>query len=158
MTDAIDITLTVNSRVHRLSVSPRRILADLLRDELQLTGCKIGCDQAVCGACTVLVEGMPVTACTSFAFEFDGKALTTIEGLAPGGVMDPVQQAFLEHGAFQCGFCTPGMILSVKALLARHPEPDEMLIRQWLDANICRCTGYQMIIDAVRVAAKAGAR
>ena len=101
---------------------------------------------------------MPVTACTSFAFEFDGKALTTIEGLAPGGVMDPVQQAFLEHGAFQCGFCTPGMILSVKALLARHPEPDEMLIRQWLDANICRCTGYEMIFDAVRAAAAAGVR
>ena len=108
MTDAIDITLTVNGRTHRLNVPPRRILADLLRDELQLTGCKIGCDQAVCGACTVLVDCMPTTACTSFAFELDGKALTTIEGLAAGGVLDPVQQAFLEHGAFQCGFCTPG--------------------------------------------------
>jgi len=158
MTDAIDIILTVNGRTHRLNVPPRRMLADLLRDELQLAGCKIGCDQAVCGACTVLVEGMPVTACTSFAFEFDGKAVTTIEGLAAGGVLDPVQQAFLEHGAFQCGFCTPGMILSVKALLARHPDPDVPLIRQWLNANICRCTGYQMIIDAVRAAAKAGAR
>src|SRR6516164_7823360 len=157
MTDAIDITLTVNSRVHRLSVSPRRMLADLLRDELQLAGCKIGCDQAVCGACTVLVEGMPVTACASFAFEFDGKALTTIEGLAAGGVLDPVQQAFLEKGAFQCGFCTPGMILSVTALLARHPDRGEALIRQWLNANICRCTGYQMIIEAVRAAAGTGA-
>ena len=158
MSQLIDITLTVNECNHRLSVSARRILADLLREDLQLTGCKIGCDQAVCGACTVLVEGMPVTASTSFAFEFDGKAVTTIEGLAAGGVLDPVQQAFLEHGAFQCGFCTPGMILSVKALLARHPDPDVPLIRQWLNANICRCTGYQMIIDAVRVAAKAGAR
>ena len=158
MSRLIDITLTVNECNHRLSVSARRILADLLREDLQLTGCKIGCDQAVCGACTVLVEGMPVTACTSFAFEFDGKPVTTIEGLAAGGAFDPVQQAFLEHGAFQCGFCTPGMILSVKALLARHPDPDEPLIRQWLNANICRCTGYQMIIDAVRVAAKAGAR
>ena len=158
MSQLIDITLTVNECNHRLSVSARRILADLLREDLQLTGCKIGCDQAVCGACTVLVEGMPVTACTSFAFEFDGKAVTTTEGLAAGGVLDPVQQAFLEHGAFQCGFCTPGMILSVKALLARHPEPDEMLIRQWLDANICRCTGYEMIFDAVRAAAAAGVR
>ena len=111
----------------------------------------------MCGACTVLVDGMPTTACTSFAFEFDGKALTTIEGLAAGGVLDPVQRAFLEHGAFQCGFCTPGMILSVKALLARHPDPDEPLIRQWLNANICRCTGYQMIVEAVRAVARVGA-
>jgi aerobic carbon-monoxide dehydrogenase small subunit len=157
MSQLIDITLSVNDCSHRLSVSPRRVLADLLREDLQLTGCKIGCDQAVCGACTVLVDGMPATACTSFAFEFDGKALTTIEGLAPGGVLDPVQQAFLDHGAFQCGFCTPGMILSVKALLARHPDPGEPLIRQWLSANICRCTGYQMIVEAVRAAARARA-
>jgi aerobic carbon-monoxide dehydrogenase small subunit len=156
MTDAIDIALTVNGRSHRLNVAPRRILADLLRDELQLTGCKIGCDQAVCGACAVLVDDVPVTACTSFAFEFDGKSLTTIEGLAAGGVLDP--QAFLDHGAFQCGFCTPGMTLSVKALLAQHPDPDDLLIRQWLNANISRCTGYQMIVEAVRAAAKAAAR
>ena len=157
MSQLIDITLTVNDRSHRLSVSARQVLADLLREDLQLTGCKIGCDQAVCGACTVLVEGMPVTACASFAFEFDGKALTTIEGLAAGGVLDPVQRAFLEQNAFQCGFCTPGMILSVKALLARHPDSGEALIRQWLNANICRCTGYQMIVEAVRAAARAGA-
>jgi aerobic-type carbon monoxide dehydrogenase small subunit (CoxS/CutS family) len=158
MSQPVDITLTVNGHTHRLNVPPRLILADLLREELQLTGCKIGCDQAVCGACTVLVEGVPVTACTSFVFELDGKALTTIEGLTAGDVLDPVQQAFLDHGAFQCGFCTPGMILSVKALLARHPDPDELLIRQWLNANICRCTGYQMIVEAVRAAAKAAAR
>jgi aerobic carbon-monoxide dehydrogenase small subunit len=151
----IDITLTINGRTHRLSVPPRRILADLLRDELHLTGCKIGCDQAVCGACTVLVDDLPVTACSSFAFEFDGKNLTTIEGIAADGALDPVQRAFLDHGAFQCGFCTPGMVLSVKALLARHPDPDEPVIRQWLNANICRCTGYQMIIEAVRAAANA---
>jgi aerobic-type carbon monoxide dehydrogenase small subunit (CoxS/CutS family) len=158
MSQPVDITLTVNGHTHRLNVPPRLILADLLREELQLTGCKIGCDQAVCGACTVLVEGVPVTACTSFVFELDGKALTTIEGLTAGDVLDPVQQAFLDHGAFQCGFCTPGMILSVKALLARHPDPDELLVRQWLNANICRCTGYQMIVEAVRAAAKAAAR
>jgi len=154
---AIDITLTVNGRAHRLSVVPRRVLADVLREELYLTGCKIGCDQAVCGACTVLVDNIPVTACTTFAFELDGKAVTTIEGVAEGETLHPIQQAFLEHGAFQCGFCTPGMVLSVKALLARHPDPDEALIRKWLSANICRCTGYQMIIEAVQAAAKAGA-
>jgi len=155
VTGAIDITLPVNGRTYRLSVRPRRMLADLLRDELRLTGCKIGCDQAVCGACTVLVDEMPVTACATFAFEVDGKAVTTIEGLGCAGALHPIQQAFLEHGALQCGFCTPGMILSVKALLARYPDPDEPLIRQWLSANICRCTGYQMIIEAVRAAAKA---
>ena len=155
MTGAIDITLTVNGRTYRLSVRPRHMLADLLRDELRLTGCKIGCDQAVCGACTVLVDEMPVTARATFAFEVDGKAVTTIEGLGCAGALHPIQQAFLEHGALQCGFCTPGMILSVKALLARYPDPDEPLIRQWLSANICRCTGYQMIIEAVRAAAKA---
>jgi carbon-monoxide dehydrogenase small subunit len=156
MSAAIDIVVTVNGHTHRLSVSPRRILADMLREDLQLTGCKIGCDQAVCGACTVLVDDMPITACTTFAFELDGKTVTTIEGLADGDGLHPIQRAFLDHGAFQCGFCTPGMILSVKALLARHPDPDEAPIRQWLNANICRCTGYQMIIEAVRAAAKAG--
>ena len=156
MTDAIGIAVTINGRGHRLAVPPRRVLADVLREDLQLLGCKIGCDQAVCGACTVLVDDLPVTACTTFAFEIDGKAVTTIEGLAEGGRYDPVQRAFLEHSAFQCGFCTPGMILSVKALLARHPEPDEALIRRWLNANICRCTGYQMIVEAVRAAARIG--
>jgi carbon-monoxide dehydrogenase small subunit len=157
MANAIDISVTVNGRLHRLNVSPRRIVADLLRDDLSLTGCKIGCDQAACGACTVLVDDVPVTGCTTFAFELDGKSVTTIEGLAVGNELHPIQRAFLDHGAFQCGFCTPGMILSVKALLARHPDPGEALIRQWLDANICRCTGYQMIIDAVHAAAKANA-
>src|ERR1700676_2841828 len=132
MTEAIEIAVTINGRAHRLNVAPRRVLADVLREDLALTGCKIGCDQAVCGACTVLVDAMPVTACTTFAFELDGKALTTIEGLAEDGGIDPIQRAFLQHSAFQCGFCTPGMILSVKALLARHPEPNESLIRQWL--------------------------
>src|SRR6266446_1550184 len=107
---AIEIAVTINGRAHRLAVPPRRVLADLLREDLQLLGCKIGCDQAVCGACTVLVDDMPVTACTTFAFELDGKALTTIEGLAEDGGIDPIQHAFLQHSAFQCGFCTPGMI------------------------------------------------
>jgi carbon-monoxide dehydrogenase small subunit len=156
LTDTIDISVTVNGRIHRLSVPPRRVLADVLREDLQLVGCKIGCDQAVCGACTVLVDGMPMTACTIFTFELDGKAVTTIEGLVEGDGLNPIQRAFLEHGAFQCGFCTPGMILSVTALLARHPEPGEALIRQWLNANICRCTGYQMIVEAVQAVARTG--
>jgi carbon-monoxide dehydrogenase small subunit len=103
----------------------------------------------------VLVDGLPVTACTTFAFELDGTAVTTIEGLSEEGMLHPIQRTFLEHSAFQCGFCTPGMILSVKALLEHYSDPDETAIRQWLDANICRCTGYQMIIEAVRAAAKA---
>ena len=153
MSAPIEIALTVNGAPRRLTVLPNLVLADLLREDLGLTGCKIGCDQAACGACTVLVDGLPTTACTTFAFEIDGKNLVTIEGLGDGGT-HPVQRAFLDHTAFQCGFCTPGMILSVVALLARHPDPDETTIRQWLSANVCRCTGYQMIIDAVRAAAK----
>jgi aerobic-type carbon monoxide dehydrogenase small subunit (CoxS/CutS family) len=155
MTADIDVTVTINRRTYRLNVPPNRIFADLLREDLLLTGCKIGCDQAVCGACTVLVDGLPVTACTTFAFELDGTAVTTIEGLSEEGMLHPIQRTFLEHSAFQCGFCTPGMILSVKALLEHYSDPDETTIRQWLDANICRCTGYQMIIEAVRAAAKA---
>lgn len=157
MTTQIDITVSVNRRAHRLNVLPNRIAADLLREDLLLTGCKIGCDQGVCGACTILVDGLPVTACTTFAFELDGTAVTTIEGLSRNGELHPIQRAFLERSAFQCGFCTPGMILSVKALLEHHADPDEATIRRWLGANICRCTGYQMIIDAVRTAAKGAA-
>src|SRR5580700_3705034 len=135
MTQPIDIALTVNGRQHHLSVPANRVVADVLREDLLLTGCKIGCDQAVCGACTVLVDGVPLTACTTFAFELDGKQVMTIEGLAEGNELHPVQRAFLEHGAFQCGFCTPGMILSAVALLGRHPDPDEALIRAWLSGN-----------------------
>lgn len=156
MSGTVAIAVTINGTAHRLAVAPNQVVADLLRETLMLTGCKIGCDQAVCGACTILVDGQPVTACTTFAFELDGKAVTTIEGLANGS-LHPVQQAFLAHTAFQCGFCTPGMILSVTALLAHHPDPDETTIRQWLNANICRCTGYEMIVDAVKAAARAAA-
>jgi carbon-monoxide dehydrogenase small subunit len=155
MSTRLDITVTINRRTHRLSVPANRMVADLLREDLLLTGCKVGCDQAVCGACTVLVDGMPVTACTTFAFELDGTAVTTIEGLSERGALHPIQRAFLDHQALQCGFCTPGMILSVKALLDHHRDPDEAMIRQWLAANICRCTGYQMIVEAVRAAAQA---
>ncbi|MCL2429801.1 MAG: (2Fe-2S)-binding protein [Alphaproteobacteria bacterium] len=144
----------INGVACTLPVEDRQNLADLLRDQLGLTGCKVGCDQAVCGACTVLVDGCPVAACATFAFMAEGAAITTIEGLAAGTRLDPVQQAFLEAGAVQCGFCTSGMVLSVHAMLARTPDPDDATIRAWLGAHVCRCTGYAAILDAVRLAAR----
>jgi aerobic carbon-monoxide dehydrogenase small subunit len=144
----------INGIACTLAVEDRQNLADLLRDQLGLTGCKVGCDQAVCGACTVLVNGCPVAACATFAFMAEGAAITTIEGLATGTHLDPVQQAFLEAGAVQCGFCTSGMVLSVHAMLARTPDPDGATIRAWLGAHVCRCTGYAAILDAVHLAAQ----
>ncbi|MFO0987230.1 MAG: (2Fe-2S)-binding protein [Alphaproteobacteria bacterium] len=152
--EPIAIALTLNGRALRASVAPQMLLADLLRDQWGLTGTKIGCDQATCGACTVLVDGAPMAACATFAWQADGAAVTTIEGLAAGGALDPVQEAFKAKSAFQCGYCTPGMILSAKALLARNPAPDRAAIRDWLSANVCRCTGYQMIVEAVEDAAR----
>jgi carbon-monoxide dehydrogenase small subunit len=154
MSERIAISLTLNGRALRTDVPPSLMLADLLRDAQGLTGTKIGCDQATCGACTVLVDGAPVAACATFAWQADGAAVTTIEGLATNGVLDPVQEAFKAKSAFQCGYCTPGMILAAKALLAANPAPDRAMIRDWLSANVCRCTGYQMIIEAVEDAAR----
>jgi aerobic carbon-monoxide dehydrogenase small subunit len=151
--DRFTLTGTVNGACFQTSVPTSRILADLIRDELGLTGTRIGCDQGMCGACTVLVDGMPTASCTTFAWQVDGKAVVTIEGLAPDGRLDPIQEAFKAKSAFQCGYCTPGMILLVKALLARHPHPGRNTIREWLSANVCRCTGYQMIVEAVEEAA-----
>lgn len=148
-------TFIVNGVNRTLDVADNQILAEMLREQLGLTGCKIGCDQAVCGACTVLLDGVPVTACATFAVVAEGKRIETIEGLAPGrGMLDPVQQAFAEVGAVQCGFCTGGMIMSVHALLRRDPDPDDATIKHWLEAHVCRCTGYGMILDAVRLAAR----
>lgn len=146
----IQISLSVNGKAHDLAVPPNAVLADLLRDRLALNGCKVGCDQAVCGACTVLVDGVPFAACATFAFAVDGCSVTTIEGLGRAGALDRVQAAFLATGAFQCGFCTSGMILSIVALLAREPDPDDEMIRDWLGGNLCRCTGYRQIVDAIR--------
>jgi aerobic carbon-monoxide dehydrogenase small subunit len=154
MSERIAISLTLNGRPLRMEVAPEFMLADLLRDQCGLTGTKIGCDQATCGACTVLLDGAPVAACATFAWQTEGAAVTTIEGLAVDGALDPVQQAFKANSAFQCGYCTPGMILSAKALLATNPAPDRATIRDWLSANVCRCTGYQMIIEAVEDAAR----
>ena len=152
--EAIDIALNLNGRAVTARVAPETMLADFLRDERGLTGTKIGCDQATCGACTVLVDGAPAAACATFAWQADGTAVTTIEGLAAGGALDPVQEAFKAKSAFQCGYCTPGMILLAKALLARNPAPDRATIRDWLSAKVCRCTGYQMIVEAVEDAAR----
>lgn len=152
--DTIKLSLTLNGVPRDLHVAPNRILADVIREDFALTGTKIACDQATCGACTALVDGVPMATCATFAWQVEGKDVLTIEGLAQGGVLDPVQEAFKARSAFQCGYCTPGMILLTKALLQRHPRPDRATIRDHLAANICRCTGYQMIIDAVEDAAQ----
>jgi carbon-monoxide dehydrogenase small subunit len=130
------------------------MLIDILRDRLALTGTKLSCDLATCGACSVLLDGKPVASCSTFAWQADGADICTIEGLAaPDGTLDPVQQAFVDNSAFQCGYCTPGMIVLARALLDHDPNPDRASIRNWMGANICRCTGYEMIIEAVEKAA-----
>jgi aerobic-type carbon monoxide dehydrogenase small subunit (CoxS/CutS family) len=145
---AITISITLNGRGRKFQIAPNEVLADVLRERFALTGCKVGCDQGTCGACTVLVNGHPVAACTTFAFAVDGAEISTIEGLRQGDAPHPLQEAFLSRSAFQCGFCAPGMILSIIALFADEPHPDEQTIRRWLDGNLCRCTGYSAIIDA----------
>jgi carbon-monoxide dehydrogenase small subunit len=149
---AISVSVTLNGRPRQFQIAPNDVLVDVLRERCGLTGCKVGCDQGVCGACTVLVNGRPVTACATFMFAVDGAEIITIEGLAPNDDLHRIQEAFLTSGAFQCGFCTPGMILSIVALLGEKPDPDEHTIRRWLDGNLCRCTGYGPIVAAVRAA------
>lgn len=150
----IAIRFTLNGAARAATVKANVNLADLLREEFGLGGVKIGCDQGVCGACTVLVDGTPAAACTTFAWQADGRTLVTVEGLARNGALDPVQEAFKANSAFQCGYCTPGMILLAKSLLDRNPSPDRAAIVAWMQANICRCTGYQMIVEAVEDAAR----
>jgi len=146
------IELTVNGRPVAATVEPRTMLLDFIRDTLGLTGAKRSCDLQVCGACTVLVDGLPVSSCCTLAYEANGKGVTTIEGLSWHGSLDPVQQAFVETGAVQCGFCTPGMILTARSLLAGNPKPSRAEISAYLGGNLCRCTGYRRIIDAVQLA------
>jgi carbon-monoxide dehydrogenase small subunit len=150
----IELAVTVNGQEKRLSVATNRTVADLLREDLNLTGCRVACDGEVCGSCTVLIDGLPAAACSTFAFEADGSSIETIEGLAENDVLHAIQQAFLETNAFQCGFCTSGFVMSVKALLTIDPAPTDDTIRHWLKSNICRCTGYQTILDATRLAAR----
>jgi carbon-monoxide dehydrogenase small subunit len=143
------IRVIVNEELQEVAVEPRMSLLKFLRDELNLTGTKEGCSEGECGACSVFLDGKLVDSCLIFAVEVDGSEVITIEGLARGDELHPVQQAFARHGAVQCGFCTPGMILAVKALLNKHPNPSEEEIRQNISGNLCRCTGYTKIIDAV---------
>lgn len=147
-----DFSFTLNHRPVTLRTQPSAMLVDVLRNDYGLFGCRIGCDQAVCGACTVLVDGTPMAACSTFIFEIEGRDVTTIE--ASGNTPDLVQQAFIDARGFQCGYCTGGMILLTRSLLARNPDPDDDTIRAWLGANVCRCTGYSSIIDAVKAAGR----
>ena len=147
-----ELCITVNGDEHHLLVDTRRTLLEVIRDEIGLTGTKNGCGAGECGACTVLLDGLPINSCLMLAHEADGREVTTIEGLAAGGVLDPVQRAFVEHGAIQCGFCTPGMVLTTKALLDRNPDPTREEILHGLKGNLCRCTGYVKIVEAVEAA------
>ncbi|MFN3336077.1 MAG: (2Fe-2S)-binding protein [Thermomicrobium sp.] len=152
--ERVPITVTVNGRRISAVVEPRMTLADFLREELGLTGTKLGCEHGVCGSCTVLWDGAAVRSCLVLAAQADGANITTIEGLATDGTLHPVQQAFWEAHALQCGFCTPGMVLTAVALLAENPNPSEEEIREALSGNLCRCTGYQNIVRAVQLAAQ----
>ena len=148
------IALTVNGTQHELEVEPRDLLVHVLRERLALTGTNVGCDTSSCGACTVLVDGESVKSCTMFAVQADGASVTTIEGL---GGEHPVQKAFHEQHALQCGYCTPGFVMATVSLLREHPNPTEEEIRHGLEGNLCRCTGYHNIVRAVQTAAAAGA-
>jgi carbon-monoxide dehydrogenase small subunit len=147
------IELTVNGRRRTVAVEPRRTLADCLREDLGLTGTNLGCEAGVCGACTVLVNGETARSCLMFAVQADGAAIQTVEGIAGGDALSPLQEAFWEHQGLQCGFCTPGMLMTARELLERNPSPDEQEIRDALSGNLCRCTGYQHIVDAVQAVA-----
>jgi aerobic carbon-monoxide dehydrogenase small subunit len=152
--DFVMIRLIVNGVIHRLVVEPRRLLADVLRGDLGLTGTKLGCEQGRCGSCTVLVDGQSVRSCLMFAVQANGHEVMTVEGLSHNGEMHPLQKAFWEQQGLQCGFCTPGFLMTAYELLQQNPDPREEEIRDALSGNICRCTGYQHIINAVRAAAR----
>ena len=150
----IPIRLNVNNSPRQHDVEPRLLLVHYLREHLALTGTHVGCETGICGACTVLVDGMAVKSCTMFAVQAEGREVTTVEGLATGGTMHPIQEGFKEEHGLQCGFCTPGMLLASKALLEENPDPSEEDVRWALSGNLCRCTGYQNIVNAVQWAAK----
>ena len=146
------VTVTVNGVPSRGSVEPRLLLSDFLRHDLELTGTHVGCEHGVCGACTVLLDGEPVRSCLMLAVQADGHAITTVEGLSTDGRLHPVQQAFHEAHGLQCGFCTPGVLMTMVAFLRDNPAADETTIREALSGNLCRCTGYQAMVDAVLLA------
>jgi carbon-monoxide dehydrogenase small subunit len=150
----VQIQLNVNGLAYKKEVEPRRTLLELIREDLELTGTKEGCGLGECGTCTVLLDGKPIKSCITLAVQANGREVTTIEGMeGADGTLHPIQQAFIDHGAIQCGFCTPGMVLSAKALLEEKPKPTEMDVKQAIAGNLCRCTGYQKIVEAILAAA-----
>jgi len=149
-----NIILTINGRAHNIAVEPRRTLVDAIRDDCGQTGTHIGCEHGICGACTVIVNGEPVRSCLMFAVQADGKNIRTVEGLAKGDELHPMQRAFMEHHGLQCGFCTPGFLMLAVGVLEREPDISDPDLLDVLSSNLCRCTGYQNIIKAVRAAAK----
>ena len=153
MPETIDLTLTVNARERAIRIEARETLGEVLRDRLGLTGTKISCDAQVCGACTVLVDDLAVSACTYLAADAEARTVRTVEGLATNGRLSPLQQAFIDHAGFQCGFCTPGMLVAATALLEENPDPSRDDVIHGLEGNLCRCTGYAQIVDAVLAAA-----
>ena len=155
MTERVAIAVTVNGTRYRRDVEPRLLLTDFLRHEIGLTGTHVGCEHGVCGACTIRFDGAPVRACLIFAVQADGHAITTVEGLAPArNLLSPLQQAFQDAHGLQCGYCTPGILMTMSAFLEEHPDPTETEVRHALAGNLCRCTGYQHIVDAVLLAAQ----
>ena len=147
--ESIDLAFTLNGEPAGARIEPRELLVDVLREQFGLRGTKRSCDLGACGACTVLVDGLPASSCSTLAADVEGRSVVTIEGLGTAKSLDPVQQAFVDHGAMQCGFCTPGMVLAVIALLSANPSPTEDEVRHYLRGNVCRCTGYVKIIEAV---------
>ncbi len=154
MSDPMLISFCLNGELKKLNISPDRRVTDLLREDFGLTGTKEGCGTGECGACTILADGEPRLSCLMLAAQLEGKKIVTIEGLSDGQKLHPVQQAFIDYGAVQCGFCSPGMILSAAAFLRQTPEPSRDQIRESISGNLCRCTGYQKIVDALEAAAK----
>jgi carbon-monoxide dehydrogenase small subunit len=152
--DKRSITLTVNGHNHELLVEPRKLLADALREDCRLTGTHIGCEHGVCGACTVLVDGKPVRSCLTYAIQMEGHEVSTIESVAVNAALSPLQQALHEEHGLQCGFCTPGIVMTFEAFLKNNPEPSDEEIRDALSGNLCRCTGYQNIVKAIQKAAE----
>ena len=153
-TEKKSVVLRVNGEEQELLIHPHRTLAEVLREELQLTGTKQSCNEGACGTCTVLLDGLPVRSCLLLAADAEGREITTIEGLAREGELHPLQASFVEHYAIQCGFCTPGMILTAKALLDANPNPTDKEIRRAISGNVCRCTGYAKIVEAIKAASE----
>jgi aerobic-type carbon monoxide dehydrogenase small subunit (CoxS/CutS family) len=152
--ERVTVSLTVNGKKYEAEAEPRRLLSDFIREDLGLKGTHVGCEHGVCGACTILLDGRAARSCLLFAVQADGAEITTVEGLAEGGKLHPLQEAFIEHHGLQCGFCTPGILMSAVDFLAEYPNPTEEQIREGISGSLCRCTGYAGIVDAILAAAR----